>query len=928
MAAAPTVTDVRFEHHPDGLGLYEPSPRISWRYKSGAGVVPRNWLQTSYEVEIKRHDSSEPKSFKVNGDSNVLVSWPDSPLTSRETADVRVRAFGISGSEAGSADGEESETQWSEWISAEAALLERQDWSAEFITSSKRTALPEDGKRTEYFRPIRLRKTFKLDSVPENARLYITALGVYVAYLNGKRIGEEHMAPGWTSYQHRLQYQTFDVGELLHTGIVNTLAVEVAEGWYAGRVVWGEGFTCFYGEEIGALAQLEFGSKSSESQVAVQTDDTWEWRESPILSSGIYDGEVYDLREEEEGWSSVGSQPSLSQSWQSVKKLPFPDTKLLAAPCPPVKINEFVKPVKIIESPSGKVLVDFGQNLVGKIRIHSLTRPSGHVLTIKHAEVLDEGELGTRPLRCAKATDTITFSDVPLADYSPHFTFHGFRYIELIGWSPSDASEPLTLDSVSAAVMYNAMERTGHFQSSSDSLNQLHSNVTWSLRSNFLSIPSDCPQRDERLGWTGDIQVFGPTASFIYDSTGFLSNWLRDLIADQKQAGGVVPFVIPDVMPNGPWPHQSQAIWDDVVVLLPWTIYQWTGDTLALRECYGGMLDHLKVLPRDGDGLWDTEMWKLGDWLDPSAPADNPALATTDGTLVADAYLVHVTRTIARVAEVLGKADDKARFEQEADKLGKAFRYKYMAASGLVVGDTQTALALSLMFNLHEDSDQAGRALAAARLGKWVNAAQFKVSTGFAGTNAILPALSLTLPGAVSNLQYAYKMILTDECPSWLYPVKMGATTIWERWDSMLPSGEINPGEMTSFNHYALGSVAAWMHETIGGLSLANDSTGIMGWKKFKVQPQPGGDVTSAKTEFLSGYGWIKCSWEVAKDREEAQKFKMDLTVPANSTAVVVLPNAEKEDHDEGIVVGSGEHHFECAFEAPGDWPPKSNLPF
>lgn len=935
MAATPSVTDIRFEHHPTGLGVNETRPRISWRYESKSAPVPKNWLQTSYEVEVKRRNTSETKSFKSHSDNNVLVPWPDSPLTSRDAASVRIRAFGVSSTEATSSpDGKTATpTEWSDWASVETGLLERKDWSADFITSSKRTALPEGGKRVEYFRPIRLRKTFKLDnSKPARSRLYITALGVYGAYLNGTRIGEEHMAPGWTSYQHRLQYQVYDVGDLLQAGAENTLAIEVGEGWYAGRVVWGEGVTCFYGEEIGALAQLEVSSEDGAGQIAAQTDNDWEWKESPILSSGIYDGEEYDMRQEDENWAKVSSQEQKSSDWQAVKKIPFPETKFLASPCPPVKVNQLVKPISIKESPSGKILVDFGQNFSGKIRIHSLSRPSGHVLTIKHAEVLENGELGTRPLRCAKATDRITFSDKPLKDYSPQFTFHGFRYMEISGWSPSDASEPLTLDSISAAVVHNSMLRTGHFECSSAPLNQLHSNVTWSLRSNFLSIPSDCPQRDERLGWTGDIQVFGPTASFLYDGAGFLGNWLRDLIADQKQAGGIVPFVIPDVMPNGPWPNESHAIWDDVVILLPWTLYQWTGDDLPLRECYDGMLDHLKVVPRDEDGLWETEMWKLGDWLDPSAPPENPALATTDSTLVSDAYLVHVTRTMARVAGVLGKDEDKARFEAEADKLGRAFRHKYVAGSGLVVGDTQTALALTLVFDLHERGDQAGRALAAARLAKWVKAAQFKVSTGFAGTNAILPALSLDLPSAKesSNLQYAYKMILTDECPSWLYPVKMGATTTWERWDSMLPSGDINPGEMTSFNHYALGSVAAWMHETIGGLALAEDEKGRVGWKSFRVQPRPGGDVTSAKTAYLSGYGWIRCEWQVVELGEaQGKKFVMDLTIPANSTAIVVLPDAErKEGQHDDLVVGSGEHHFECRFEDPGEWPPKSNLPF
>jgi alpha-L-rhamnosidase len=929
MATPPVVTDLRFEHHPTGLGLQESSPRISWRYGPGANQVPKNWLQTSYEVQVQRQGGEEPKTFTFPTGKSVLVPWPDAPLVSRERANVRVRASGVSSSVPGTTDGTKLDTEWSAWTPVEAALLGRQDWTASFITSSRRTSFPEtveEGKRVEYFRPIRLRKTFTLGPKPARARLHITALGIYVAYLNGKRIGEEQLAPGWTSYRHRIQYQTLDVGNLLNADGANTLAIEVGEGWYAGRIVWGEGFTCFYGDEIGALAQLEvFPDGASQPQLVANTDDSWEWRESPILSAGLYDGEVCDLRQEEGDWHSVGNQNTKYAAWQSAKKLPFPESNLLASPCPPVTITEHVKPVKIFKSPSGKVLVDFGQNLVGKVVIHSLQRPSGHELVIRHAEVLENGELGIRPLRCAKATDIIIFSDSTLSEYSPQFTFHGFRYIELTGWSPEDESQPLTLGSLSAAVMHNAMVRTGHLTTSNDLLNKLISNITWSLRSNFVSIPSDCPQRDERLGWTGDIQVFGPTASFLYDSSGFLSNWLRDLVYDQKQAGGIVPFVIPDVMPNGPWPHMSQAVWDDVVVLLPWTLYQWSGDTKPLAECYDGMLDFLRTVPRDTDALWEPLMWKLGDWLDPSAPPEDPSLACTDATLVADAYLVHSTRTVARVAAVLGQTDDAARFRHEADTLAAAFRHKYVASSGLVVGDTQTALALALVFGLHEDADDddAGRALATRRLAKWVQAARCKVSTGFAGTNAILPALSVDVLGAPSNLQLAYQMLQSTECPSWLYPVRMGATTIWERWDSILPSGEINPGEMTSFNHYALGSVAAWMHETIGGLSFLEDENGQFAWKKFRVRPRPGGDVTSAKAEFLSGYGLVKCAWEISESEGQGKRFKMQVTVPPSTTAVVELPDPEHGS----FLVGSGEYSFECAFKDP-EWPPKTILPF
>lgn len=874
---------------------------------------------------------------------NVLIPWQSERLESRERAMVRVMAKGVASTTPDGKDGEAVDTAWSEWATVEAALLDRSDWKAQFISSSKCTAVwSKDGGRKEYFRPIRLRKTFTIDSLPGRARLYITALGVYKAYLNGRRVGDEQMAPGWTSYAHRLQYQVFDVSEMLRANGVNTLAIEVAEGWYAGRLLWHEGVPCFYGEEIGALAQLEIyslDSIDSEPSLQIFSDESWEWRESPMLASGIYDGETYDMREEEDGWADAHMPPPKSSksasSWHKVKTLPFPQTDLLASPSPPVRVKDTISPVRIFESPSGKTLIDFGQNLVGKLVIHNLSKPSGHVLTIRHAEVLENGELGTRPLRSAKATDTITLSSKPLTEYSPHFTFHGFRYVEMSGWSRSDAECPLTTDSLSALVMHTDMPRTGHFHCSNAQLNRLHENVVWSTRSNFVSIPTDCPQRDERLGWTGDIQAFGPTAAFLFDVAGMLGNWMRDVVLDQADEGGVVPFIVPNVLKGGRdkffWPRVPQAVWDDVVVLLPWTLYVAYGDTAILHQAYDGMKDYLTILPRADDGLlWDPDLWQLSDWLDPSAPPDNPGLSRTDGTLVADAYLTHVTRIMSRIAGILGHQDDEAHFQAQAEKLVDAFRRQYMTAAGLVVSDSQTALALTLLFNLHP-SDPSGRATASARLGRLVRRANFKVSTGFAGTSAILP--SLTCPSSspsqaqqeAQNLQLAYRMLLETGCPSWIYPITQGATTIWERWDSMLPDGRVNPGEMTSFNHYALGSVATWMHAVIGGVSPGDldekaRGDGGGGWKRFRVQPRPGGDVTSAKVDFLSRYGQVSCCWELVA---AGSRFKMELIVPPNSTAVVILPDAEKTSDDRGKVVGSGRYHFECAFKQPGPWPPQ-----
>ncbi|KAF0322758.1 hypothetical protein GQ607_009999 [Colletotrichum asianum] len=421
------------------------------------------------------------------------------------------------------------------------------------------------------------------------------------------------------------------------------------------------------------------------------------------------------------------------------------------------------------------------------------------------------------------------------------------------------------------------MRRTGFFSCSDEDVNALHRNVVWSMRGNFVSIPTDCPQRDERQGWTGGIQIFSPTASFLYDCGGMLSNWMRDVILDQKDAGGVVPLVVPNVMKDGPFPALPQAVWDDVVMLVPWTLYKWFGDT------------------------------GLGDWLDPNAPPAEPGLARTDGTLVADAYLVHVTGVVSQIARILSLTEDADKFAAEHKRLKQLFQDKYITKAGFVVADSQTALALALLFNLHETPAQ--RKAAAARLARLVQYSKFRVSTGFAGTPVILHALSET-----GYTQHAYRMLLEKGCPSWMYPVTKGATTVWERWDSMLEDGTINPGEMTSFNHYALGSVANWMHARIGGLSPLEP-----GWTKFLVRPRPGGGLKHAEVEYLSPSGQVRARWEI----KTGDRLVLEVTVPPNATAVVSLPDGSEEK-----TVGSGTYTFEGGLDeqAKGEWPPQALL--
>ncbi|KAL1877894.1 hypothetical protein Daus18300_002247 [Diaporthe australafricana] len=917
--------DIRFEHHPDGFGIGTDKPRLSWRMS--ASTVPHNWAQKSYQVQVKRHTGQsagqrEPvvQSWHVPSDSSILNDWPGEPLRSRETASVRVLATGHSLPSDPGSSGKSDLSVWSQWKDVEAGLLKVSDWKAKFVTST--APPPEEGVP---HRPTLYRKEFTLASKGgkhTRARLYISALGLYAASINGRRVGDQHMAPGWTSYNHRLQYQIFDVTGLLRDG-KNVIGVEVAEGWYAGRLIWIPGLRNLYGDKPAFIAQLETqgddgGASCYDYEPRVVSDDSWVSHPSPRQSASIYDGEVYDAREELEGWASADY--DLAGSWDATRILDvdLEKVQLFSPDVPPVRVTQTIAAVDIFQSPSGKLLVDFGQNLVGRVRIQGLQKPKGHVLQLKHAEVLENGELGTRPLRDAKATDKYIFSgnEKAKATWSPEFTFHGFRYAELTGV----VAEELSTENLAALVLHSDMRRTGHFSCSNELVTKLHDNVVWGMRGNFLSVPTDCPQRDERLGWTGDIQVFSPTASFIYDCAGLLSNWLRDLSLDQADNGGVVPCVIPDVLKGySAQDAMPEAVWDDAAVLVPWTIYKWSGDAAVLRRQWASMRAHVdESINRGADGLWDEDNFQFGDWLDPNAPAEQADFARTDGTMVADAYLVRVTHVMARAAVAVGDAAGARRYGGEHEALRRRFRDKYVAPGGLVVGDAQTALALSIVFDLLEENEEK-QAVAGRRLARLARKGGLLVATGFAGTPVVLHALAKS-----GSLDLAYGMLTQTRCPSFLYPVTMGATTIWERWDSMLPDGSINPGSMTSFNHYALGSVANFLHSVVGGISPIEP-----GWRTFLVRPRPGGGLTFAEVRYDGPYGTVGVRWELGeaedaagtragdgaegegdgegrdRDRALTQQFQLRVEVPPNSRALVLLPG---QGEDDGEWVGSGIH--------------------
>ncbi|KAL2833486.1 bacterial alpha-L-rhamnosidase-domain-containing protein [Aspergillus pseudoustus] len=910
----PHLTAPSFEQHPTGFGVGVPSPRLSWRYISSPATTT-SWEQTAYDVEIFHYSGSARELYHVSGEDSVLVPWPSKPLQSRQRARVRVRAYGNKAKGDDESEGEvhrdPEPTAWSPWAEVECALLAREDWLARPITIADvgdgSTEAPAGVGVVGPQRPLRFRKSFNIpfggNMTPvARARLYITSLGSYNAYVNGQKVGDECLAPGWTSYNHRINYQVFDIAEMISTTRQNIIGVEVGEGWYATRLGFYGGKRCIWGRDLAVLAQLEVVSQTGDMFQLV-SDDSWKCRHSAIIRSEVYDGELYDACEEEDaptGWT--GATPMDDSSWLATRMLPLPSARLVIPNAPPIRVIETIAPVNIFITPLGKTIIDFGQNLVGKLRVHTLHKPAGTRVKFIHAEVLEHGELAVGPLRDAKCTDEIITPEAPLQDWSPQYTYHGFRYVQVEGWSTTD-DFPLTMSGVSALVMHTDMVRTGYFSCSHPMVNQLHENAVWSMRGNFLSVPTDCPQRDERLGWTGDIQIFCPSASFLYNTHGILGDWLQDLALEQlSQEHSIPPLVVPNAI-EGLWAGDPQAVWDDVTVLTPWDLYQYFGDMEILRRQYPSMVAWVdKGIRRGPDGLWDIEHWQLGDWLDPAAPLDQPGSSRTNATLVADAYLVHVTSIISEASQLLGEQSNAARYSADHLRLKATFQAKYIAPSGLIIGDSQTALSLALLFSLHETETQ--KATAAARLAYLVRLAAFRVSTGFVGTPIITHALSST-----GYAQLAYRMLLDKGCPSWLYPITMGATTIWERWDSMKPDGSVNGCGMTSFNHYALGSVINWLHSTVGGIRPLEP-----GWRKIRVQPIPGGTITSAKASFETPYGLVDCAWEVQRS---LGTFTLDLVVPPSTKALVVLPGGSNGEQ----WVGSGHHSF-CIPYGPEPWPP------
>ncbi len=703
-----------------------------------------------------------------------------------------------------------------------------------------------------------------------SATLHLSALGVVEALLAGSPVSDEVLTPGWSAYEWRLRYRSHDVTARLAGVERCVLGLRLGNGWYRGRLGW-SGARALYGPELAAIAELEITYADGHVQV-VGTDDGWRAGPSDVTADDLYDGQTIDARRRDPSWLEPGAEPA---GWTGVRVLAEDTAALTPYLGPPVRRQQVLPAQQFWTSPSGRTLVDFGQNLVGWVRF-SVQGPAGQLVTIGHAEVLEDGELGVRPLRTAQATDRFVLSGGQ-DDFEPTFTFHGFRYVEVDGWPGELAASDLE-----AVVVHSDLDRTGTFECSQPLLNRLHRNVVWGLRGNFLDVPTDCPQRDERLGWTGDLAVFAPTAAYLYDVKAFLDDWMADLAVEQSAADGRVPFVIPDVLkyleqPAQFQPVESTAVWADVAVWLPWALYQAYGDREVLARQLPAVLAHVRHvegLLSDND-LWDSG-FQFGDWLDPDAPPDDPAAAKADRGVVATASFYRSVALAAELAAAVGAEAEVEELSGLAERVRAAFQRHYVSRGGLVRSDCQTVYALAIRFGLL-DADQLP--VAGDRLAELVQQAEFRIATGFAGTPYVLDALTDT-----GHLDLAYRMLLQQANPGWLYPITMGATTIWERWDSMLPDGSINPGEMTSFNHYAFGAVADWLHRVVAGIAPLEP-----GYRRVLVAPRPGGGLSSAGGSLRTPHGLVSSVWTLADDG----RLEVEVAIPDGVSALVRLPGRD-----------------------------------
>ncbi|WP_053372498.1 glycoside hydrolase family 78 protein [Paenibacillus sp. FJAT-27812] len=841
------IRELRCEYQKNPIGIGAAAPRLGWKLHSEERAVS----QSAYEIELASDDRFADviwQSGRMESEQSTHVELKSFTAESCKRYYYRVRVWNQRG----------EQSAWSETAFWEMGILSPKEWVGEWISA------PLDLLQVESEPSPMLRKTFALTGAVKEARLYATALGLYELELNGQRVGDSYFTPGWTSYSHTLQTQTYDITELLAPS-GNAIGAYLGNGWYKGNLAWSEQ-RCLYGDRLALLLQIRIVYEDGREELIV-TDNSWKAAISQVQLSEIYHGETYDARLEREGWSTADYDDG-EGGWQAVELLQHGKQMLTPQINEPVRKQERLKPIAFFTTPKGERVLDFGQNMVGWVQF-ALQGEAGAEVTLLHAEVLDhEGNFYTDNLRAAKQTIKYVQKGAEREMYEPRFTFQGFRYVQLIGFP-----EKLELDDFTGVVLHSDMEDTGLFECSEPLVNQLQRNIKWGLKGNFLDVPTDCPQRDERLGWTGDAQMFIQTASYLSNVAPFFAKWLRDLEADQGEDGSV-PFVIPQVLGEN---DSSSAAWGDAAVICPWTIYVCYGDKRILEEQYDSMKAWVSYVRRQGDNefLWNTG-FHFGDWLGLDAKSGD-YVGATDRDFIATAFYAYSVSLVQKTAAVLNETEDAATYQELYAQILAALREEFVTATGRLAVPTQTAQVLALMFGL---LDETAEKRAIAKLAELLEQNKFHLTTGFVGTPYLNHVLS-----AFGQNEAAYKLLLQQTYPSWLYPVTKGATTIWEHWDGIKEDGSFWSKNMNSFNHYAYGAIGDWMYRTVAGIQTVESAPG---YKQILIAPQPGEGLSWAEGSLQTLYGKVSSKWVKSEDGA----ITLDVTIPPNTAAEIRLPGA------------------------------------
>ena len=862
------ILDLRCEYRLNPLGIDVRTPRLSWKLASSQ----RGARQTAFQVTAALDDvfilQGKPLLWdtgKIESDQSIQVPYDGPAPQSRQRVYWRVRVW----------DENDHVSEWSSTAWFEMGLLEPDDWDAQWIGNSL-----VGGPRSPVPSPF-FRKEFSIDGDIQSARLYITSLGIYEASINGIRVGQDIFTPGWTDYHKRIQYQSYDVTNNLEKG-ANAIGAIVGDGWYCGHIAW-QGRQ-IYGDRPKLFAQLEIRYANGSTQT-IATDETWGTNVGPILESDLLMGEAYDARLELPSWNLPSRSGRGAEGWSPAICFPHPDGAVLVAQnTTPVRAQEELTPISEPALkwgwPDHDWIFDFGQNLVGRVRL-KISGERGKTIVLRFGEILDEkGNLYTENLRSARQTDYYTLKGDPDGEtYESRFTFHGFRYVQVNGLTETPASDLLT-----AIVLHSDNPAAIEFECSDPLVNQLQHNIQWGWKGNSVDVPTDCPQRDERLGWTGDGQVFAKTATYLTDSASFFTKWIQDL-ADSQFGYGAIPSVAPVI----PMLKKSDggAAWSDAFIIVPWTVWQQYDDKRILETHYDAMCRYMDYLTENSPGLIRmlpgekelgkaNEDWQIGgygDWLAQDGNTDRRGLTPKD--LIGTAFLAYDAKLMAKIASAIGKTDDAERFSQLFKDTRTAFIKRFITPDGLVVGQTQTAYVLALYFDLVPEEL---RPIISAALLKDIEVTRkTHMSTGFVGT----PYLTQVLTD-IGRVDQAYALLLQKSFPSWLYSVIHGATTIWERWDGWTEENGFHDPGMNSFNHYAYGAVGTWMYENITGIRTDPKNPGF---KHIILRPVITTDMSYARCAYQSPYGLIQSDWHTQENA-----LIWEVSVPANTTATVHIP--------------------------------------